>query len=594
MNRTSVDKFDTVVDAKVATNRGSLTGYDFRGSLGNSLSGSLLKKKSKPSDFTLFCYKILGQEYHEDVFDILQPIAPQMWKFHNVGLYAHYGALGLLGAIAGLCYNFCYYYYDGSDNVCANSYSLIFVPWGFKIFFAMVTDSFRPFGYRRKSYMIVSWILVLILTLFLALTADQLNVGTWIGISLFSQFLVMVADVPADGYSVEIGQMESGTERGMVLANGQKIRFAFTMLGGVIQALLVNGPKTNDSDCAISIQDCWSWGLTVRGYYAVIFVILAVLCIPILFFREVDCSDIPQHSLHEHAVNLWDTLQNPTTMYLLIFVLGNSMFSNMAPITTTYVQYILIQLTNLQSGITAIVVYCAVYVGIYIFQKYFLNRNWRTTLYLSVLLAATFNLMWILVYYNVGGLLNPWFTIFITLNTNMAQGISQVLFSMAVIEVAKKGQEAISYELIVSVANCALNLSTIVATQLLTPLSATSCDTNYIDDDGTCTSSQVNLNSKETYRDTDGPKKFTQYQLVIMAINVVCVFIFTQFLPKQKAQCHEWRMLGESGKYWLSSTTVGYISSAIAVTVVLYQVIAAVILLNPATACLPAFGGSGC
>jgi hypothetical protein len=553
----------------------------------------LLNSGSQPAWERAF-YSTFGLKQYDDVFERDKAIEPQMYKFHNIGLYAHYGALGLVGAIAGLCYNFCYYSFEGSDNVCANSYSLIFVPWGFKIFFAMVTDSYRPWGLRRKSYMLIGWGAVLLLTLVLALAAEQMNVSVWLAVSVGVQFFLMVADVPADGYCVELGQLETGGERGMVLSNGQRIRFAFTMLGGVIQAFLVNGPSTNDSDCAISVQDCWSWGLTVQQYYWLIFIVLVVLCIPIVFFREIDSSDIPQHTLKEHSVELWGTMCNPTTLYLLIFVTGNALMSNMVPITTTYVQYVLIQLTNLQSGITAIVTYLAVWFGVTIFQKYFITKNWRTTLYLSVFLAQSLGLMWLLVYYNVGGLLNPWFTIFITLNQSVAQGLSQVLFSMAVIELAKQGQEAVTYELIISVANSCSNLSTIVATQLLTPMKATTCDTNYVDDDVGCEASQVNLYNFDNYKETDGPAKFTKYQLLILGINVISCIVFTRYLPRQKDECQEWKLLGQSGHFFLSSLTVGRLSVIIAVTIVTYQIIASVMLFNPETSCLPAFGGSGC
>lgn len=53
-----------------------------------------------------------------------------------------------------------------------------------------------------------------------------------------------------------------------------------------------------------------------------------------------------------------------------------------------------------------------------------------------------------------------------------AQGISQVLYSMAVIELAKPGQEATTYELIVTVGNSAILLNGILSTQLLTPMKA--------------------------------------------------------------------------------------------------------------------------
>jgi hypothetical protein len=545
------------------------------------------------SDLQKYLYKLFGFTYYDEIFDLKEPIAPQMYKIHNVGLYAHYAALGLVYAIAGLCYNFCYYVYDGSDNVCANAQSLIFVPWGLKIFFAMFTDSYRPFGTRRKVYIIGSWVLVMLLCLILALCANELSVGAWIGVSIFMQALLMIADVPADGYSVEIGQLEGEAERGMVLSNGQKYRFAFTVLGGFIQAVLVNGPTTNDSDCNIAIQSCWSWGLTVQQYYALIFVILFFLMIPIFFLREIDPKTIPHHTLREHSLELWQTLKNPTTMYLMIFVAGNGLFSNMAPITTTYVQYILIELTNFQSGITAIVTYCAVFAGIAIFQRFFIQRNWRMTLYLSITLNQIVGLLWILVYHDTGNLLDPWFTIFITLNQYVAQGISQVLFSMAVIELARPGQEAITFELIISVANSASQLSTIIATQLLHPLGATTCSSNYVDDDS-CQSHQVNLNDENTYDETNGPRKFTNYQLVVLSVNIISMFIFTQFLPRQKDECQSWKELGESGKFFLSPSKVGWVSATIAVLILLYQMICTAILLNPATSCLPAFGGSGC
>jgi hypothetical protein len=564
----------------------------------NLLSGELRSDEHHHSiddrnDFQRFLYNLFGLAYDEEVFDLKKPIGPQMYKLHNFGLYAHYAALGLVYAIAGLCYNFCYYVYDGSDNVCANAQSLIFVPWGLKIFFAIFTDSYRPFGTRRKVYIIVSWVLVLLLCLALAFSANQLSVGAWMGVSILMQALLMIADVPADGYSVEIGQLEEESERGMVLANGQRFRFGCTVLGGLIQAMLVNGPTTNDSDCKIGIQSCWSWGLTVQEYYALIFAILLVLVVPILFLREIDPKTIPHHSLREHSQELWQTLKNPTTMYLMIFVAGNNLFSNMAPITTTYVQYILIELTNFQSGITTIVTYCAVFAGIAIFQHFFIQKNWRMTLYLSIVLNQIVGLLWILVYYDTGGLLDPWFTIFITLNQYVAQGISQVLFSMAVIELARPGQEAITYELIISVANSASQLSTIIATQLLHPMGATTCSSNYVDDDS-CLSQQINLHDQETYEDTNGPRKFTNYQLVVLSVNIVSMLIFTEFLPRQKDECQRWKELGENGKFPLSPSRVGFVSALIAIVILAYQMISTVILLNPDTSCLPAFGGSGC
>ena len=37
----------------------------------------------------------------------------------------------------------------------------------------------------------------------------------------------MFSDVPADGYSVELGQLEPPERRGQILATGQRVRFSF-------------------------------------------------------------------------------------------------------------------------------------------------------------------------------------------------------------------------------------------------------------------------------------------------------------------------------------------------------------------------------
>lgn len=165
------------------------------------LNAALENSSTQQGSMSKIFYNLLGLQWHDKVFSKQEPLGPQMYKFHNIGLYTHYAGVGLSGAIAGLCSNFCFYYYGGNNNVCANAQSLVFVAWGFKIFYAMLTDSYRPFGSRRKVYMIVGWIGVLFCTLLLAMIGDTCSVEAWLGISVATQAFLMLADVPADGYS---------------------------------------------------------------------------------------------------------------------------------------------------------------------------------------------------------------------------------------------------------------------------------------------------------------------------------------------------------------------------------------------------------
>jgi len=533
----------------------------------------------------------------EDGLRRKEPLGPQMYQWEFIGLYAHYAAVGLSGGIQGLSLNFCYYYYKGANNVCANSASMIMIPWGFKIFYAMVCDSFRPFGMRRKPYMIAGWAGVLLTTLYMAIGASQLNAESWVAVSILTQAFLMLADVPADGYSVEMGQLEPPEERGQILATGQRIRFIVAIFAGAIQALLVNGRSTNKAPCAVSFSECWAWGFTPNGYYALIFCLTFILCIPIYYLKEPSSRNHPIHDFARHKQDLWATLMNPTSLFLLIFVIGNGIFSAMSPITQTYTQYNIIGLTNFQSGIMTVLTNFATMGGIIVFQKYFINWNWRYTQYLSLSTSALLGLLWLLVYYDVGGTMNPWFTIFLQLNVALSQGLAQVLYAMAVIELAKKGQESTTYELIVSCGNSASTISSIIATQLLSTVHSTTCNSPT----GKCPHHEVNTLTRAFFQATNGPNKFMVYTWMIFGINMAGMYIFTRFLPIQKKQCQEWKDAGNTFVNsanpivaWFTPSRVGYSSAFLATITILYQVISAGVLLNPDTACLAAFGGEGC
>jgi len=137
---------------------------------------------------------------------------PNMWTKDFIGLYSQYAgspslphsftlsssllftlcllnsfliAVGLLYGTSGVLYPFCNYVYkgkrdnsliypfihsfirspfkSGDPNLCANSSSITFFAWNFKIFFAILTDIYRPFGLRRKPWMLFGWTMVLVI-----------------------------------------------------------------------------------------------------------------------------------------------------------------------------------------------------------------------------------------------------------------------------------------------------------------------------------------------------------------------------------------------------------------------------------------------
>lgn len=76
-----------------------------------------------------------------------------------------------------------------------------------------------------------------------------------------------------------------------------------------------------------------------------------------------------------------------------------------------------------------------------------------------------------------------------------------------------------------------------------------------------------------------------------MGIALAANFTFTQFLPRQKDQCEEWKRKGEAiGK----SRPRAYFFIVFVFVVVSYGIMASVLLLDTNTSCLKLFGGAGC
>jgi len=466
-------------------------------------------------------------------------------------------------------------------------------------------------GYRRRPYMVIGWIFVLIFTFILACISTKLQENSngaiiWILFGFLIQAFLILADVVADGFSVEIGSHELYHERGVVLITGQVIRFWCSIGAGFLQAFFMNGPDTNAPDCPIDAGNCWSWGMDVSQFYWFSFFIVLIGIVPILYLKELEPpQDVVEHHFKDHLILFWETLQNRTTLYMLMYACLGATFSSMSSSASTLLQYEVLQLSNLQSGVDAITTNITTLWGIILFRKYLLNYNWRITQYASSILLAVFGLFFLFAYNNIAGLLNPWYTICINLGQYFASGITQVLYGVTVIEIAKAGQEAITYELIISAHNAASTVSTAIATQLLGATNAlpcnpsvdipSSCSGSAVSGGPTsCASNTVNVNNICTFLNTGGPKSFSNNTWLIFGINVIGLLLFTQFLPATKAECHEWKEKGELSNSFPTKKQTGYLSLFLASFILLYGVITSVALLDPNTACLPAFGGEGC
>jgi hypothetical protein len=277
-----------------------------------------------------------------------------------------------------------------------------------------------------------------------------------------------------------------------------------------------------------------------------------------------------------HLGELWRVLHWKPVFTLMVYALGMTGVAGIYNVAAIILQFRIIKLTQLQNGFDQMSKYAVLVAAIYIFKNHMLQYNWRWMQLGSNVLFSTFGLLWLAVIYDVAGLQNGWFSIFIDVDEAFASGLTQVLFSMAVIEVAEPGLEATTYEFLISCNNAAMTLSSTLSTQLQTPF-------------GVQAIARGDPGTDEAYcgcpRDNDPMMRYTW---AIFAIEVLGTVAFVWFLPRQKDHCHEIRDTGGS------SATRAWICAVTVTLCICYSATVSTMQIFPSTSCLKFAGGTGC
>jgi len=493
-----------------------------------------------------------------------------MWSKSNIGLYASYAAVGLCDSlVAGTARPFCYYAWPEANNTtCSVAQSTVQIAWTFKLIIAFTCEGFQPFGMRRKAYIVGGWAAAIFTLLILAIFAESLSFPIYILTAALFEFFMMIADVNADGYTVQLSQAEPLATRGNILATGQLCRFVMCMVGGLLQSFLLNGPTTNPPGKG------FDWGLTVGELYWVLAAVAAVMLLPTLYyFDETAAPQLHEHtSMRQNLSSMWEVLHDVCLFSIMVWSLGSNVIAGATNrVGSSVIEGGIVELSGMMMGLDNVTTYLTLCVGIWLFKHYLIRYNWRWTQIWTTVTLASLNLAWLIPALDRSSAArSPWLCIFIDSSEQFVQGITQVMMSMAIVELAPVGLEATCYELLVSVANSFITLNVVVSTQLMGPFKL----------------SQVGVGDHvETDQDDTN---MAYYTLLITGINIVGVLTSVWFFPKNPEQCHIWKASGGRNSY------VAVTASVFATVTVVYAVVCCILGLFPSTSCLTFIGGNGC
>ena len=184
------------------------------------------------------------ENHKKDIIDLEDEISP--WSLSYFGVPVNYFCVGImLGGSTSILYPILIVHKGVSSSLYTASISIVTIFWSYKIVFGILSDCFPIFGYKRKSYMTLGWILCAIVLSKLAFMGTGVDSTSIVLMLTLADLGYVMADVSADGFMVWIAHREPTHKRGRM----QTLVYAVNSFGQIVVNLVIlfgfSGPSVN-------------------------------------------------------------------------------------------------------------------------------------------------------------------------------------------------------------------------------------------------------------------------------------------------------------------------------------------------------------
>eukprot|EP00913_Durusdinium_trenchii_P015692 g14747.t1 len=248
--------------------------------------------------------------------------------------------------------------------------------------------------------------------------------------------------------------------------------------------------------------------LADEGNFATYMMLLMVMCFFYIFSDDPPQQVVTTHSASDVVKVMWKVMQTKV-MNIIAFIAAPS---------------------TLQNSVGTFAGNATFLIGVYLFRRHFMHRNWRMTFVWTAGILALNNGFQLMVIYNAWGVgQDGWFYAFGSNILMIIQGIAQVLSSLAVVEISPAGYEASVYEFLTSIHNAGITLNSNLQNLFVPIFDLHGIAQSYFPTKTNPHPPQQLYNSHMAHA-----TYFT------MAVNLLGALTFCWFLPQQKEQCKDW------------------------------------------------------
>ena len=501
----------------------------------------------------------------DDPDDGSQPLHASLRPRALYPLYAQYYAVGIISsALPATLYGFFLNYLGVDAYVYATAAQVIALPWSFKILFGMVNDCFPMAGYRRKPYMTLGWATCTCGLLLLALTempsaGDRGVSGKFSSLMALASSGYIMADVAADGLTVQLAKREPDATRGTLQSNVYLVRTIGSIAAALLVGLGMNGREYNGQ---------FDWSLSFTQVCAVLSVPSAVM-VPVSWFAVHEERSSETFAVRAYLQECFKLLSRKGMFYLSVYSLCHGAVGGIGTTASGNVAKYWAGVQVMQSALFGIVGALIFAGGLQLVKRKLLQANWRhviiVTTVLLTLLDATFSYLTI---YDV--LRNQYFYLGETIMVMVPAAARFMVTTLVVVEIAPDGQEGMTYGLLTTLHNLGGPVAQAISNTVFATFKPSLSDgANYERDDG-------------AIRDAVAASYGLGYVMGLVAL------LLLPLLPSQKAQARR-RMTSwpEHSRY--AQATIGMTLCAW-----VYSVTMNMLAMFPQTQCLEFVGGEGC
>lgn len=372
----------------------------------------------------------------------------QLWRLENFAVPLSYLMVGLFQGLASGVMTVYPIELGATEAQQTTIKVLRSLPASFKVFFGFFSDTVPLFGYRRKGYMLIGWLLssfAMFSLLYLgtpsipqlALLYFLFGLGFWF------------ADVMADSLVAEKAKLEPEARRGQLQSTCYACRFFMLMVSVAFATYAYDS-------------------LGPRFMFWIMAILPLVLMLPaVLLLNEP--RDIVVPSVKSQCTEIWNSVSSRSVWQPMGFIyiynllqIGNSAW--------TQFLYTALKFTPAMINSLMVVSYVLLYAGIMVYKHMMLGWSWRLIYVLTTLLNSIFSLLQLALLFGWNRRLGISDYLFALGDDAIAEFIGGIQFlpsTIMMVHLCPVGSEGASYAMFTTMGNSAMTVASSFSTLLL-------------------------------------------------------------------------------------------------------------------------------